>query len=83
MGYMDHSNTMISTQAGWPISKCSAVGLDVLGSQLSLTLSQKDKEGAVQQMNSQAAAPGRWPACYHSIVVSLFLVGQCPDPWRD
>lgn len=83
MGQVEHSNTLIYTQAGWAIPKVSAVGLDVLGSQLSLTLSQKDKEGAVQQMHPQAAAPGRWPACYHSIVVSLFLVGQRPDPWRD
>lgn len=61
----------------------SATRLDVLGPQLSLTLSQEDKEGAVQQMHPQAAAPGGWPARHDSIAVSLFLVGQRLDPWRD
>lgn len=83
MGQLEHSSTLISTQAGWPTPQYSATGLDVLGPQLSFTLSQEDEEGAVQQMHPQAASPGGWPARHHSIAVSLSLVGQCLEAWRD
>lgn len=37
----------------------------------------------MQQVYPQAPAPGGWPARHDSVAVSLFLVRQCLDPWRE
>lgn len=53
---------------------------DVSWSELSLTLSQEDLHGAVEQVDAELPFPLRLPVGHYAIEISSFLIGEHLQP---